>query len=164
MSAYYPLAVGNVWHYAMKDGNTYTNSITGGDGAVFTAQNSTTPTEVKVQKDGGSYLTNSHDPAKMQVFLKEEPTVGDSWEIKFQANGLDSVLVMTIKEVGGSQVVEGKTFENVALVEAESKMVMNGNLMSLNYFTQYYYAKGVGLILTTSSMGDSHALTSYSLN
>lgn len=164
MSVYYPLAVGNVWHYAMKDGNTYSNSITSTDGSVYNALNSTVTNEVKVQKDGANYLTNSHDAAKMQVFLKDDPKVGDTWEIKFQANGLDSVLIMTVKEVGGTKEVEGRSFGDVAVIEAESKMIMNGNLMSLNYFTQYHYAKGVGLILTTSSMGDSHALTSYTVN
>jgi hypothetical protein len=41
---------------------------------------------------------------------------------------------------------------------------MNGNLISTNYFTQYYYAKGTGLILTTSGMGDYHGLVSCKLN
>jgi hypothetical protein len=41
---------------------------------------------------------------------------------------------------------------------------MNGNLMALNFFTQYYYADGIGLILTTSSAGDSHALIDYKLH
>lgn len=50
------------------------------------------------------------------------------------------------------------------MIEAESKIKMNGNLISLNYFTQYYYAKGVGLILTASSDGDTHSLTRYHLN
>ena len=40
---------------------------------------------------------------------------------------------------------------------------MNGSQMALNFFTQYYYAAGVGLILTTSSAGDIHELTEYKL-
>jgi hypothetical protein len=34
----------------------------------------------------------------------------------------------------------------------------------LNFFTQYYYADGIGLVLTTSSAGDSHALIKHSLH
>jgi hypothetical protein len=66
---------------------------------------------------------------------------------------------MTVKEAGISKEVEGKTYNDVMLIEAESKMHINGSLMSLNFFTQYYYAQDIGLVLTTSSAGDVHALT-----
>jgi hypothetical protein len=33
----------------------------------------------------------------------------------------------------------------------------------MKFFTQYYYAKGVGLVLTTTSSGDSMPLISYEL-
>lgn len=54
------------------------------------------------------------------------------------------------------------------VVEAERKMVVNGNLMSINYFTHYYYAPGTGLILTTLTMSgnvtDGQGLVNCSLN
>lgn len=65
---------------------------------------------------------------------------------------------MTVKELGSNRDVKGKQFENVMMIEAESKISMNGNIMPLNYFTQYYYAKGIGLIQTTTSMGDEQSL------
>lgn len=71
---------------------------------------------------------------------------------------------MRHKEIAKTQEIDGKTYTDVILIEAESKIKMNGNLMPLNFFTQYYYAKNVGLILTTSSAGDRMALTSYTLN
>ena len=49
------------------------------------------------------------------------------------------------------------------MIEAESKIKMNGNLISLNYFT-VLLCKGVGLILTASSDGDTHSLTAYHQN
>ncbi|MEQ1676536.1 MAG: hypothetical protein ABL876_07540, partial [Chitinophagaceae bacterium] len=70
----------------------------------------------------------------------------------------------TIKETGLTKEVEGNTYNDVLLIEAESMLMMNGTLITLSFFTQYYYAKGVGLILTTSSMGDVQGLTSYKLN
>jgi len=63
--------------------------------------------------------------------------------------------------MGISKEVEGKTYSDVVFIEAGSKLNMNGNVISMNFLTQYYYAKGVGLILTTSSRGDAMPLTSY---
>ena len=59
--------------------------------------------------------------------------------------------------------VNGKTYTDVILLEADAKMSMNGNPLPMKYVTQYYYARGVGLILTTSSAGDEHALVSCEL-
>jgi hypothetical protein len=97
------------------------------------------------------------------VSLKENLKAGDSWEIRFTANGIQSIIVMTVKETGMTKEVEGKTYSGVVFIDAESKMNMNGTLMSLNFFTQYYYAPGTGLILTTSSYGDYHGLVSAEL-
>jgi hypothetical protein len=69
-----------------------------------------------------------------------------------------------VKEMGVSTVVDGTTYNDVIVLEAESKINMNGNVISTNFFTQYYYAKSVGLIMTTSSMGDEHSLIRYTLN
>jgi hypothetical protein len=35
--------------------------------------------------------------------------------------------------------------------------------MGLNYFTRYYYALGIGLIETLTSMGDLHQLAALEL-
>ena len=162
--SYYPLATGNSWTYKMKDGNSYTNEVTASDGNLFTMKNSLMPDTAQVRKDGDVYSANHWDSAKFQVLLKDNAATGDSWEVKFTANGLESILVHTVKESGITKEVNGKTYPDVLLIEAESKLLMNGNIMPLNYFTQYYYAKSIGLIMTTSSMGDVHTLQSYVLN
>ena len=162
--SYYPLAKGNSWTYKMKDGNSYVNEVTGDNAGTFTMKNSLMPQTGEMRKEGDTYLANHWDGKSFQALLKENAKPGENWEVKFTANGLESVLVMTVKETGISKDVEGRNYPDVILVEAESKLAMNGNLMSLNYFTQYYYAKDVGLILTTTSSGDSHALTNFILN
>lgn len=162
--SYYPLAPGNKWTYKLKDGNTYSNEVTAADGNLFTLKNSMTPATVQMRKDGDTYFANHWDGTNFQVLLKDNTAVGDTWEVKFTANGLESILINTVKETSGSKEVEGKTYNNVMIVEAESKLLMNGNLMSLNYFTQYYFAKDVGLILTTTSAGDAQGLMEYQLN
>lgn len=71
---------------------------------------------------------------------------------------------MTVKEAGISKEVDGKTYQDVILVEGDMKMNVGGNLISANYLVQYYYASGVGLVLTTSSYGEWMGLISYQLN
>ncbi len=162
--SYYPLATGNKWTYSLKDGNTYFNEVTAAEGNVFTMKNSMFPNPVQLRKDGTVYHANHWDGTNFQVMMKDDAAKGDTWEVKFTANGLESVLVNTVKETGISKEVAGKNYPDVIMVEAESKLIMNGNLMALNYFTQYYFANGVGLILTTTSSGDEQALKEYSLN
>jgi hypothetical protein len=93
---------------------------------------------------------------------------GGIQEVNFKTNNFDNVLAYKIKETDVSKTGEGENYEDVLVVEAERKMMMNGNLMSIHFFTSYYYAVGVGLILTTLSMGgnitDEQALVDYKLN
>lgn len=163
-TVYYPLAVGNTWKYQMKDGSFYTNSVTAGNASEFTMVNSLMNKNQIMRKENDLYLTDAFEDGTINTLLKDNATLGETWEIKFKANGLDSLLIMTVKEIGSSKEINGKLFENVMMIDAESKIIMNGNTMALNFFTQYYYAKGVGLILTTSSMGDSQSLVEFKLS
>lgn len=159
--SFYPLTQGNQWTYKMKDGNSYTNEVTDANGNVFIMKNSMMPNTVQVKKDGEIYYANYWDNADFHVLLKDDLTPGEKWDVKFKANGLDNILAMTVKETGLTKEVNGTTYSDVIMVEAESKILMNGNIMPLNYFTQYYYANNVGLIMTTSSAGDEHVLTEH---
>ncbi|HEV7780469.1 MAG TPA: hypothetical protein VGO58_04340 [Chitinophagaceae bacterium] len=161
---YYPLAAQNEWQYKQKDGSTYFNKVTGVSGNDFTMHNSAANTSSVVRKEGELLLTDALEAGNFQPWLNNDLQASQTWEVKFKANGLDCILVMTIKETGISKEVEGKTYNNIVCIEGESKLIMNGNLMALNFFTQYYYADGIGLVLTTSSAGDSHSLINYSLH
>ncbi len=161
VEVYYPLRVGFAWTYVSKDGSSYVNSVTAvspSNPNEFTMVNSLMNKKVLFRKEGNNYVTDSFEEGTINTLLKDDAKMGDTWEIKFKANGLDSILVMTVKEVGSNRDVKGKQFENVMMIEGESKISMNGNIMPLNYFTQYYYAKGIGLIQTTTSMGDEQSL------
>jgi hypothetical protein len=162
-SSYYPISVGNTWTYKMKDGRTFTNTVDGVDDGTFKISNSLMNTSSNVRLEGDEYQTDGYEPGKWLVMLKENLKKGDSWEASFKANGIDTTLVYTVKDVGISQDVEGKTYTDVVFIDAESKMSMNGNPIPMKFFTQYYYARGVGLILTTTSSGDSMPLVSYTL-
>ena len=163
--ALYPLATGNKWTYKSKDGSLWSNTITGTDGSGgFIMMNSASGKTAVMKLDGDNYLTDAYEAGKMSITLKENVKAGDTWEVHFTANGIQSILVMTVKETGISRNVEGKNYSDVVFIEADSKMNINGNVMSLNFLTQYYYAPGTGLILTTSSYGDNHALVSAELH
>ena len=148
----------------MKDGSTYTNSVTGIDGSVITMKSTAAPDPTRIKVEDGVMQYELMAPGNYQLWLKDDLKKGDTWEAAFSANGLNSIMAFTVKESGINKEVNGKTYNDVIMLEAESKINMNGNLISTNFFTQYYYAKNVGLIMTTSSMGDEHALQAYSLN
>ncbi|MCU0384221.1 MAG: hypothetical protein MUF68_09175 [Cyclobacteriaceae bacterium] len=163
-TVYYPLQEGFEWIYLLKDGSTYSNTVVGSNPQVqgeFFMMNSMMKKKQVVRKETVAYYTDSFESGNMNLFLKDTLALGDEWEVKFKANGYDNLLLMRVKEKGTSKEVNKVVYNNVLLIEADSKMLVNGNLMSLNFITQYYYALGVGLILTTSSMGDSHSLVEF---
>ena len=162
--SYYPLAPGNKWEYKQKDGSTYTNSVISVDGNIVSMKNSTVPDATNVKVEDGVMYNELMGKDNYQLWLKDDLQKGETWDATFTANGLNSIMAFTVKETGISKEVDGKTYNDVIMLEAESKINMNGNLISTNFLTQYYYAKSVGLIMTTSSMGDVHTLQSYSLN
>jgi hypothetical protein len=164
MSSYYPLQIGNVWHYRMKDGATYSNLVHDMSDASFAMVNSMTSTVSTVVKEGDTFLTDAFEHGNFQPFLRESLKPGDEWNAIFTANTIKSILAFTVKEILPTKEVEGKQYSHVAVLEAESKMEINGTVMPLNFSTQYFYAQGVGLILTTSSFGDYQALVGYTLH
>jgi hypothetical protein len=167
MAVYYPLAPGNSWTYRQSDGSTFTNTVTSADPAVpgkFTMVNSVLAKDQFIRREGPAYLTDSFEPGNYQVLLRDDLEAGDSWDIRFKANGLDSVLSMKVKEKGVSREIEGKTFHDILVLEGESKVLVAGNLMSINFFTQYYYAPGIGLVMTTTNSKDPMSLVSWKLD
>lgn len=163
----YPLAVGNKWTYKMSNGGSYTNSVVGIDGTnpnLFTLHNSSSNANSFMRKDGDIYYTNGYDANVFHPHLKDDFVVGTNWAVKYSANGIDTEMMMTVTEVGISKEVEGKIYNNVTVVKGDSKFSMNGTPLPTTFVTEYFYAKGVGLILTTTSSGDEHVLTDYVLN
>ncbi len=170
MKNYYPVSVGNSWTYKKKDGNTYMNMITSVNGVDFSMTNTDANgvNESNNKIEDNFLKSDVYEEGRMQPNLKLDAQIGDTWEVNFKANNFDNVLVYTVKDILSEKVVEGKIYNDVLVVQAESKMIVNGNLMSINFFTTYYYAAGVGLILTTLALGenisDEQALIDHKLN
>ncbi len=164
-NAYYPLAVGNAWTYDYA-GQHMVSAIESLSGEEFITSNSLNPVAGKLKKVNGEYFNDGFEKGNMQLILKDNLVVGDSWEVTFKANGLDCIYNYTVKEVVPAKTVEGKEYKDVAMLELESFYVINGTRMAMNAFTQNYYAKGVGVILTTTSGvigNNSYPLLSYEL-
>lgn len=158
---YYALTVGNTWTYKTNAGQSYTSKVTGKDGDAFTVSTTLVNTSTRIKKVGDEYHSDSPEAGKTMISFKENLKVGDTWQNSYKVNGIDTTLTYVVKEIGITKEVNGKTFKDVIFIEADSKMSMNGNPIPMKYVTQYYYAKGVGLILTTTSAGDEHALVEY---
>ena len=166
MLKYFPLALQNEWHYKQQDGKIYTKKIIRACNDQFTMHNSATNASSILKTNCHLITTDALEAGNFQPWLTNNLTAGDSWVVKFKAEGIDCIciLVMTVKATGVEQQVEGKLYKKVLFIEAENKILTNAGFISLNFFTQYYYAENVGLVLMTSSAGDSHALTGYTLN
>ena len=166
MANYYPLALENEWQYKQHDGSVYTKKIIAASGNQFTIHNSGSNTCNIVKTDGHLITTDALEPGNFQPWLTGNLSKGDNWVVKFKASGLHCIciVIMTVRETGMDKEVEGKIYSKVVFIEAENKIVVNDGFISLNFFTQYYYAENIGLILTTSSAGDNHALIGYALN
>jgi hypothetical protein len=158
--SYYPLKTGNTWTYKTNDGSTFTNKIVSDADGVFTMTNTTVAHETQVKNEGGTLFTDSYEAGNMQPFLKEDAATGDNWEIKYKANGIDSVLAVAIISTRGIKEVEGKTYHDVLEMEGSMSFIVNGNVFPAGTKYQWYYAKGTGLILTTSTLGDNMPLVS----
>lgn len=163
MSTYYPLKAGNSWTYKNNDGSTFTNKVEAEDSGVFSMSNSLTPNLTQVKKDGNTFYTDSYEAGNMQPFLKDDATAGDAWEIQYKANTIDSVLNVKIISTGGTKDVEGKSYTDVMEMEGMMSFIVNGNVINAGTKYQWYYAKGTGLILTTSTLGDNMPLINYTI-
>lgn len=164
MKNYYPLALNNEWHYRQKDGSTYINKVMAANAKEFSMHNTAANTSSVVKMNNNQMSTDGLEKGNFQLWLPNDLEVGKKWVVDFKANGLDCLLLMVVKEMAITKEVSGHVYNDVVCIEAESQIIMNGSHMPLNFFTQYYYAAGVGLILTTSSAGDLHELTAYKLH
>ena len=163
MSTYYPLKTGNSWTYGNNDGSTFVNKVEKEENGVFFMSNSTVTTLSQVKKDGDVFYTDSYEAGNMQPFLKDNVAPGDKWEIKYLANTINSILSIEIKSVDGTKEVEGKSYSGVMEMEGVMSFNVNGNIINAGTKYNWFYAKDIGLIQTTSTLGVNMPLKEYSI-
>lgn len=121
-----------------------------------------------MKKNNGEYFSDSLQAGQMFMLLKDDMKLGDTWRVKFKApSGLDTVYVYTVKEILPGKIIGEMEYKDIAVVELDSKYVINDVETSMNAFTLTFYAKGIGPILTTTTVvigNNSYPLLSYHLS
>lgn len=153
---YLPTTKGSHWTYGGV--NPYSYTATGAkkviDGQTFYELETTSGTEKAksyLLKDKGVYTAVGFIPNSGDIkiaILKEETPVGKPWEQTNVINGVNTKMTFTIVEKGVSKTVEGKTYQHVINVKMVSTYTFEGMEFELPVVTNYYFSKGVGLILT----------------
>lgn len=153
---YMPVTAKSTWTYGGT--NPYTSTVTGATKVI----NGKTYHEMETNEDGTtrkSYLLKdkgvytakgfiSQFESLELVVLKEAAAVGESWEQTSTINGADTKLKFTMVEKDISKTVEGKTYKNVIHVKMETSLSFMGAGFITISTSNFYYAKGVGLILS----------------
>lgn len=80
--------------------------------------------------------------------LKEGLSLGSTWEQTDILNGINVALKFTIAEKDINKTIEGKTYNNVINVKMACNYTYSGIETGIHFTTNYYSAKGVGLILS----------------
>jgi hypothetical protein len=88
------------------------------------------------------------------TILKDAAPVGESWEQTSTSNGISTKWKFVIVEKGISKTVAGKTYTNVIHVKKEDTYSFMGEDMPFVLTTNYYFSKGVGIILTDFDTSD----------
>ncbi len=163
-NSFYPIQTGNRWKYSLSTGGDTTNEITESGTDYYIIKSSSSEKSTRVKLENGKHISDSFEEGNFQTVFIDNAQVGDSWEINYKANGIDSILKMKVLEIQPNKEIEGKNYQDVMLIEGESVFSMNGNEIPSGMKTQYYYAKNVGAVLTTSSLGDYMPLVECKLN
>lgn len=149
---FYPLAVGNSWTHDFLGQDMITTIESVNEAGEYIVSNSLNPQKALLKKVNGEYFGEALDKSGFNLTLKDNMVIGDTWQHKFKApSGLDTIYICTVKEVLLSKIVEGKEYKDVVMIELDSLYEIGGVVTSMNAFTQNYYAKGIGPILTTTS-------------
>lgn len=103
------------------------------------------------------------------VVLKEDAAVGETWEQTTITNGVDTKFTFTVAEKNISKTVGGKNYDNVIHMNVKYSNSFSGEdfglgtELGLTLSVDYYYAKGVGLILTDLGSHGQIPLISYNV-
>jgi hypothetical protein len=161
MLSYYPCTIGNHWTYRNTAGQTFSNTIVSEDNGIFQLSNTLSDTPTYVKREGSRIYTDSYEAGNFQLFLDEAATPGDHWEINFTANGVASLFTVVMRAKGQPLQVEGRLFDNVIQLEGIMRFRVGAGRINAGTKYQWYYALGIGLVLTTSSLGDNLPLQDW---
>lgn len=174
---YIPLTAGSTWTYGAEGGNGtttgYTTTVTGATKVIngktyleVEQKEGGVTTKYHIIKDKGVYTAVGMHPQMGNLelsLLKEETPIGKPWEVTYTANGILCKMSLTIEAKELSKTVSGRTYKNVMQVKSVTTFTFMGEELPTSATMHYYYAKGVGLILSDAGTLGKFPLLSYSV-
>lgn len=185
---YFPTTANSSWEYGGDD--PYKGSVTGAtkviNGKTYFELETARDSDIQksyLRKENGAYWALGMMNAETieMVVLKDNVPVGNSWEYKIPFDemelegfteedkealeifaGLETKIKYTIAEKDITKTVAGKTFNNVIHVKYDASVSFSGQDMPLAT-THYYFAKGVGLILSDLGEFGQYPLLKYAI-
>ena len=152
---YVPTTTGTTWSYGGR--SPYTLTVTGNTKVIngktyheIQGQQGVTAYKAYVVTEKNVYTTIGlvSGMSNLEVdILKDDLTLGSTWQQTGEVNGIDVKLKFTIIEKDITKIVDGKTFNDVIAVKMAGTYTYSGIETGINFTTDYYFAKGVGLIL-----------------
>ena len=97
------------------------------------------------------------------IFLKEDAPVGQPWHQTNTINGFETKMTFTVIANGMTKTVEGKTYKEVIHVQARTSVTFMEMEIDSGVASDYFWAKGVGLILTDMGQMGNFPLMSYTI-
>lgn len=168
---YLPSTKGSTWTYGGD--NPYTLTATGNTKVIegkkfveFETKQGDETGKSYFLKEKGVYTAVGMHPTMGNVaidFLKVETPEGKPWYQTNTINGIETKMTFTILAKGISKTVEGKTYKDVIHVQMYSTYTIMGEEIELDFPTDYFWAKGVGLILTDAGPLGKASLMTYNI-
>lgn len=167
---YLPLNIGNEWTYSGDIAyKSFINNDTVIDGELYFITENDQGGLSYMRKSGDKYLVINelvYNDQKAHVLLQENGEEGDEWgfEISISSYGFvtKNVYTYSIHEKLESFDLNGKTFKDVLVIDADTDTYMDGEYVMSLSDSRYYYAKGVGLIRSKLNQSDWFESFSYS--
>ncbi|GAA4309293.1 hypothetical protein [Nibribacter koreensis] len=167
---YAPVTKGSTWSYI--GARTYTQTSLGSTKNMngktyheFENKEGSNTTLHYLHKEAGVYTTNGQDPRMGNVemtFLKEKEAVGATWEQDLAVNGSTSKYKFTLVGKNLTKTVEGKEYKEVIHIRLDVSILFMGQTIPASS-ANYFYAKGVGLILSDFGSMGKISLKSYTI-
>jgi hypothetical protein len=185
---YFPTTAKSSWEYGGDD--PYKGSVSGAtkviDGKTYFELETTRGTDVQksyLRKENGAYwaLGMMNSESIEMVVLKDNVPVGNSWEYRIPFDqmeleglteedkqaleifeGLETKIKYTIAEKDITKTVEGKSYNKVIHVKYDASVTFFGQDMPLAT-SHYYFAKGIGLILSDLGEYGQYPLLKYDI-
>ncbi|WP_192822685.1 hypothetical protein [Rufibacter sp. LB8] len=168
---YFPTTAGSTWSYEGDLTYSYkslgTKKVINGKSYTEFEQNQNgTISTIYVFKEAGSYTLYTAVAGVGNIeltVLKENEPEGGSWSTTTVINGLTTRYTYTLVKKGLTKTVLGKEYKNVIQVKLATVVLFQGMEIPFDQPFNYYFAKGVGQIMSELGSSGTVSLKSYTI-